>query len=78
MAEFKMPKYKYKGGLIRFPKACSKKNCPHFKSWESGIMEITCRCKLLNVECDADDEILQECPLYNNTEDINYENQSET
>lgn len=49
--------------VVKFPADCSKKNCPHFKYWESGIAEITCRCDLCGAERDADCEMLLDCPL---------------
>jgi hypothetical protein len=45
--------------IVKFPIECS--NCPYFKSWESGIMEITCKCLLNGMECDADEEIRVNC-----------------
>ena len=47
--------------VVKFPTECS--DCSHFKSWESGIAEITCRCDLCEVDADADCEISLECPL---------------
>lgn len=47
--------------IIKFPEDCSK--CPHLKSWESGIMEITCKCILNGIECDADEERMVNCDV---------------
>lgn len=46
---------------IKFPKDCIK--CPRLKSWESGIMEITCKCVLNGTECDADEERRVNCDV---------------
>lgn len=48
---------------VDFPRECAANSCPHLKWWESGIMEITCRCELLGVTCDADDSRPKNCPL---------------
>ena len=47
--------------MIKFPKDCSK--CPHLKLWESGIMEIACKCVLNGMECDADEERRANCDV---------------
>ena len=45
---------------IRFPKDCI--NCSAFRSWESGIMEISCKCQLTGAICEADCDITVNCP----------------
>jgi hypothetical protein len=45
--------------IVKFPTECS--DCPYFKSWESGIMEIICRCEFHEIECDADMHIFIDC-----------------
>lgn len=46
--------------VVKFPTECS--DCPHLKSWESGIAEITCYCEHHGVTCDADMHIFLDCP----------------
>ncbi len=45
--------------VVKFPTECS--DCPHFKSWESGIAEITCHCEYHGVTCEADAHIFLDC-----------------
>lgn len=45
--------------VVKFPTECS--DCSHFKSWESGIAEITCHCEYHGVTCEADAHIFLDC-----------------
>lgn len=51
----------------RFPRDCFKKKCSHFKCWDMSVDDLCCYCDLLQVECDACDEMfsLYICPLPN-------------
>ena len=60
---------------MRFPEECSRLGCEHLKCWESGIMEITCRCEAVGVEADADEYRVVECPVNKFTEVGKHEDQ---
>lgn len=48
-----------------FPRDCWNKKCPHFKVWDMSIDDLCCRCDLLQIQCDACDEMFSFflCPM---------------
>lgn len=42
--------------MIRFPKDCWNKNCPHFHCWDMSVDDFTCVCDKLKKQVDACDE----------------------
>lgn len=49
--------------------------CEHLRCWESGIMEVTCRCEAVGVEADADGYRVVKCPVNKFTEVKKHEDQ---
>ena len=57
--------------LSLFPRDCWNEDCEHFHVWDMSIDDLCCACDLLQVECDACDEMLcyHVCPKLKDKED---------